>query len=81
MAKRKPTLEVYEDIAGEWRWRLISSNKQIVCTSHEPFDTKSNAKRAAKRAIESIDLLISRGATGQLVFEVCEVPFPDRKQR
>ena len=45
------TFEVYEDRAGEWRWRLRSGNNvDIVATSGEGYDSKSNCKRA----IESV---------------------------
>jgi uncharacterized protein YegP (UPF0339 family) len=40
--------EIYEDTAGNYRWRLKSSNGQKVATSGEAFDSKSNAKRAAE---------------------------------
>ncbi len=41
-------VEIYEDKAGEWRWRLKSSNGSIVASSNEHFYSESNAKRAAE---------------------------------
>jgi uncharacterized protein len=40
--------EIYSDSAGNYRWRLKSSNGQTVASSGESFDSKSNAKRAAE---------------------------------
>jgi uncharacterized protein YegP (UPF0339 family) len=38
------TFEIYEDRAGQWRWRLIHSNGNIVADSGEGYATKSKAK-------------------------------------
>lgn len=38
--------EVYEDRAGEWRWRAWRSSDKVAA-SGEHFDSKSNAQRAA----------------------------------
>jgi uncharacterized protein YegP (UPF0339 family) len=40
--------EIYADTAGNYRWRLKSSNGQTVASSGESFDSRSNAKRAAE---------------------------------
>lgn len=40
-------LEVYEDDASEWRWRLIAGNGEIVGQS-EGYTTKADAKRGAE---------------------------------
>ncbi|MEY2474044.1 MAG: hypothetical protein QOK28_3373 [Actinomycetota bacterium] len=40
--------EIYEDKAGEYRWRLKDDNNVKVATSGESFDSKSNARRAAQ---------------------------------
>jgi uncharacterized protein YegP (UPF0339 family) len=42
-------LDIYEDAAGEWRWRIVARNGRIVADSGEGYATKSNAKRAAER--------------------------------
>jgi uncharacterized protein YegP (UPF0339 family) len=39
--------EVYADAAGEYRWRARAGNGQLVASSGESFDSKSNAQRAA----------------------------------
>jgi uncharacterized protein len=43
-----PKFEIYADSAGKYRWRLKDGNSQIVASSGESFDSKSNAKRAAE---------------------------------
>lgn len=40
--------QIYADSAGNYRWRLKSSNGQTVASSGESFDSRSNAKRAAE---------------------------------
>ena len=40
--------EIYADAAGNHRWRLKASNGQIVASSGESFDSRSNAVRAAE---------------------------------
>jgi len=46
MSDRKPIVEKYEDAAGEWRWRLVASNGQIIATSGEGYVSESNVDRA-----------------------------------
>lgn len=45
--------EVYEDKGGKYRWRLKAANGQIVASSGESFDSKSNARQAAEAVKES----------------------------
>ncbi|MFC6615017.1 HVO_2922 family protein [Halopenitus salinus] len=47
---RTGTFEVYRDNAGEWRWRLVASNGNIVADSGEGY----RSKQGAKRGIESV---------------------------
>lgn len=44
-------VEVYQDGASKWRWRKLSEgNSQVIATSGESFDSKRNAREAARRA-------------------------------
>ncbi|SEA19484.1 Uncharacterized conserved protein YegP, UPF0339 family [Haloplanus vescus] len=43
------TFEVYEDAAGEWRWRLVARNGEIVADSGEGYGSRSGAREAAER--------------------------------
>ncbi|WP_458210808.1 HVO_2922 family protein [Haladaptatus sp. NG-SE-30] len=45
-----PTFEVYQDKAGEWRWRLVVPNGNIIADSGEGY----SSKQGAKRGIESV---------------------------
>jgi uncharacterized protein YegP (UPF0339 family) len=40
--------EVYEDRAGQYRWRLVASNGQIIADSGEGYGTKTHAHDAAE---------------------------------
>ena len=42
---RKATFEVFRDSAGEWRWRLVASNGNIIADSGEGY-TKREIGRA-----------------------------------
>ena len=35
--------ELYKDKAGEYRWRLVHQNGQIIADSGEGYNTKDNA--------------------------------------
>ncbi len=54
------SFELYEDAAGEWRWRLVHDNGNIIADSGEGYASKSNGKRAmdsVRRHAESADYL------------------------
>lgn len=36
----------YQDLRGEWRWRLVSSNGRIMADSSEGYATADNLERA-----------------------------------
>lgn len=35
---------LYKDAAGQWRWRLVAGNNQIVATSGESYVKKADAE-------------------------------------
>ena len=41
-------IEVFEDAAGEYRWRLVHRNGKILADSGEGYTTRSNARRAVE---------------------------------
>lgn len=47
-------IEIYEDTAGEYRWRAVSRNGSIVADSSEGYFSKSNARRAWRAFIKKI---------------------------
>lgn len=47
--------EVYEDEAGEWRWRLVEANGRIIAESGEGYVSKSNLERAIENLKDEAD--------------------------
>lgn len=47
---RKQRFELFRDAAGEWRWRLVATNGNIIADSGEGY----SSKQGAKRGIESV---------------------------
>lgn len=43
---------VYEDEGGEWRWRRVAANEEIIIPP-ESHTRREDAMRAAKRALDS----------------------------
>lgn len=50
---RTSRFEVYEDKGGQWRWRLVHWNGNIVADSGEGYASRSNAERAARSVMRS----------------------------
>lgn len=45
-------IEILPAENGEWYWRLVAGNGEIIATSGETFTRKWSAKRAAKRVLK-----------------------------
>lgn len=43
------TYELYEDNAGEWRWRLVSTNGNILADSGEGYSSRTAVRDAVAR--------------------------------
>lgn len=41
--------ELYEDEEGDWRWRLVSRNGNIIADSGEGYSSKEGAESAIER--------------------------------
>lgn len=41
----EPVFEVFQDRGGEWRWRLVVPNGNIIADSGEGYSSKQGAKR------------------------------------
>lgn len=48
-------LEVYQDAAGAWRWRVVASNGKIVGASSEGYRAAADAFANAKRLMRLDD--------------------------
>lgn len=59
----KATFELFEDNAGQWRWRLVHDNGNILADSGEGYSSKQKCKQglesvkrnAAEAAVETVD--------------------------
>lgn len=47
-----PRFVIYEDQAGEWRWRLVAGNGRVVADGSESYVSRSNVVRAVRRVVE-----------------------------
>jgi uncharacterized protein YegP (UPF0339 family) len=43
-----PEFDAYQDLVGNWRWRLRAADGRTVATSGESFDSHWHALRAAE---------------------------------
>ncbi|MEF8800816.1 MAG: HVO_2922 family protein [Halolamina sp.] len=50
MSESNATFEMFKDSGGQWRWRLVHTNGNIVADSGEGYATKQKAKQG----IESV---------------------------
>lgn len=44
----EPRFELYEDAGGEWRWRLVAANGNIIADSGEGYASKQGARRGIR---------------------------------
>jgi uncharacterized protein YegP (UPF0339 family) len=52
------TFELYRDGAGEWRWRLVAANGNIIADSGEGYASK----QGADRGVESVRSAVPRAS-------------------
>lgn len=48
------TFETYKDRKGEWRWRLLATNGNVIACSGEGYTKKFNCTRVIQRIINGI---------------------------
>jgi len=59
----KATFELYADTAGQWRWRLVHDNGNILADSGEGYSSKQKCRQgleslkrnAAEANVETVD--------------------------
>ena len=59
----KAVFEVYEDRAGQWRWRLVHDNGNIIADSGEGYSSRQKCEQglesvkqnAPGAAVEAVD--------------------------
>lgn len=42
------TFEIYEDAAGQYRWRLVHDNGNIIADSGEGYSSEAKARQSIK---------------------------------
>lgn len=47
------TFELYEDAAGEFRWRLVHENGNIIADSGQGYTSKQNAENGIQSVKEN----------------------------
>ncbi|MBA2610020.1 MAG: DUF1508 domain-containing protein [Actinobacteria bacterium] len=45
---------MYQDLRGEWRWRIVATNGRVMADSAEGYDTHANVIRALNSLTENI---------------------------
>jgi len=50
VSTRGHVFRLYEDAAGEWRWRLVAPNGRVIADSAEGYTRSVDAQRAAESA-------------------------------
>nr|WP_279587164.1 YegP family protein [Halobacterium sp. R2-5] len=45
------TLARFEDVAGEWRWRLRHRNGNVIATGGEGYTRKYNARKGLRSVV------------------------------
>ncbi|GAA0657113.1 HVO_2922 family protein [Salarchaeum japonicum] len=53
MSDSQARFEVYEDDAGQWRWRLVHRNGNILADSGEGYASKQKAKQGLESVKEN----------------------------
>ena len=51
---KQPKFHIYQDQAGEWRWRLKAANGRKISDSAEGYSSKAGAKRAVDTVINTV---------------------------
>ena len=53
--------QVYADAAGEWRWRLVAGNDQVIATSGEGYRDKQDCLHGIELVKDSKDARVEGG--------------------
>jgi len=48
------SFEIYRDVAGEWRWRLVHKNGNVLADGGEGYSRRRDARRAVDRLQERV---------------------------
>ena len=45
---------IYQDLRGEWRWRLVADNGRVVADSAEGYVDKFGVNRALRSVMDAV---------------------------
>lgn len=62
---KRAKFEVYEDVGGEWRWRLVAKNGRVLAQG-ESHTRKPDAERATRTVQEAVEQIAHRNRIDRL---------------
>lgn len=54
--KRTPTIDIYRDASGEWRWRLRATNGRVIADSGEGYRDRRGIERAVSTLLRAVPI-------------------------
>jgi uncharacterized protein YegP (UPF0339 family) len=54
VSEHRGHFQTYRDSRGDWRWRLVAGNGQIIADSGEGYASRFNVKRAIRTFGEAV---------------------------
>lgn len=54
MSERQPHFAIYQDKAGEWRWRFVAANNRTIADSGEGYASRFSVKRAITTFVDTV---------------------------
>jgi uncharacterized protein YegP (UPF0339 family) len=69
-----PKFVIFKDVAGEYRWRLVAGNGEIVAAS-EGYTSRFSAERSARRVkeIAGLAVVVNPTAVSLLIRKLSEL--------
>lgn len=55
--KKKAVLEVYKDRGRQWRWRLVSTNGNIIANGGEGYKNKGDCLDMVEGIVRGMDIV------------------------
>lgn len=62
--KRSARMDIYQDRAGGWRWRLVAQNGNIIADSGQAYRSRRNATDAV-RMVSQVSIVMAE--TGEVL--------------
>lgn len=58
--QRTPTIDIYRDASGDWRWRLRAANGRVIADSGEGYRDRRGVMRAVEALRRAAPLAVCR---------------------